>query len=501
MVGGRLGPDLTDQGQQSLSHYSFQKVWGTHSIPHWLREHFRDPARVSPGSIMPPVHAAPEEITSLVTFVLSLYKVDLPANYYALPVLAESRGQRSSLEGTAAYGLFCTACHGPEGKGMPYDSSSTGAPAIGGVGFQAVASDEFIQFTLMEGRGPRLMASWRPTFSGLKPEELPPLVRSIRRWKAEIRPWEIAVRSAGSTRRGKALFDTLCASCHGQKREGGIGPRLDSRELLNRATDRFLYSTLAVGRRNTAMPSWSHLTLEDLRSLVLFLRGDTPVRMLGERSQVSAGDSSRGEPLYQAYCARCHGRHGEGGIGPAILNPDFLAAANDQFLSGTIKHGRSHTPMFGWSQAGIRLPDSTIANLITYMRSASKVAPRQIYPGAVRGRPQHGQELYNEFCRDCHGSNGEGKKAPALNNQEFLNAATNGFLLATITLGRPGTAMPVWSHPEPDRRALSQDERLDLAAFVRTWQKQVIEREWVDFSEDASSPRVRRAGTGGNDSP
>jgi mono/diheme cytochrome c family protein len=157
--------------------------------------------------------------------------------------------------------------------------------------------------------------------------------------------------------------------------------------------------------------------------------------------------------------------------------------------------------MFGWSQAGIHLPDSAIAHLIIYMRSASRVAPRQIYPGATRGRPERGRELYRELCGNCHGINGEGSRAPALNNQEFLNAATNGFLLATITLGRPGTAMPAWSHPEPDRRALSQDERLDLAAFARIWQKQTIDREWVTLSGTASSPRGTPSDTNRNVSP
>jgi mono/diheme cytochrome c family protein len=478
MVGGTLGPDLTDQGRKSSSHYSFQNVPGIPSIPAWLREHFLNPARISPGSLMPPVRASAEEIDALITFMLSLHTLDLPAEYYALPVLAECRGNRRHFGGSEAYALLCRACHGTGGRGMSYDSSQVGAPALGSVGFQAVASDDFIRFTLIEGRGPRLMASWRPVLSGLKGEELEDIFRSLRRWKAEARPWQTVRTAKGSRHEGSRLYASTCAPCHGVQREGGIGPGLGNSGFLALATDRFIYTTIALGRQNTAMPSWSHLNDGELVSLVRFLRGDTPFTG-GEAGLSSAiEDSARGGILFASYCARCHGAHGEGGIGPAILNPDFLAAADDEFLAGTILQGRAHTPMFGWSQAGVHVSGTDVSSILGYMRTMATGIADRIYPGAVLGRPQQGRERYREHCRECHGVNGEGVKGPSLNNQEFLNAASNGFLLATITVGRPGTAMPAWGRAEADRPALSQRERLDLVAFVRVWQTDVIEPGW-----------------------
>jgi len=482
MVGGTLGPDLTEQGAKSLSHYSFRYIEGNRSIPTWLREHFRDPAGVSPGSVMPPVGGSTDDLDALLTFVLSLHPIGLPAEYYSLPVLAESRGNRPGFDGSTGFGLFCSACHGGRGGGTPYDSSSRGAPALGGVGFQAIASDEFIQFALMEGRGTRLMASWRPILSGLRPEELEGILTSIRRWKAPVRRWEDVRAAAGSAVKGSRLFDSKCAPCHGAQREGGIGPRLRNPDFLRLATDLFLYATIAAGRRNTAMPSWSQLTDEEILSLVLFLRGATPYSYSNAARRSSLGDSARGGRMFASYCSRCHGAHGEGGIGPAILNPDFLAAADDAFLAGTIKRGRAHTPMFGWSQAGVRLSAGDVSSIIGYMRATAERPPERIYPGAVLGRPQRGREIFRELCSGCHGVNGEGTKGPALNNQEFLNAASNGFLVATITLGRPGTAMPSWGQPSPDRSPLSQTERLDLVAFIRVWQTDVIDRSWVRAS-------------------
>ncbi|MGB2959613.1 MAG: cytochrome c, partial [Bacteroidota bacterium] len=84
-----------------------------------------------------------------------------------------------------------------------------------------------------------------------------------------------------------------------------------------------------------------------------------------------------------------------------------------------------------------------------------------------------------ELCSSCHGKAGEGIKAPALNSQEFLSGATNGYLLATVTLGRRGTAMPSWGRGTEEYRRLTAAERLDIVAHLRTWQREVLGREWV----------------------
>jgi mono/diheme cytochrome c family protein len=78
------------------------------------------------------------------------------------------------------------------------------------------------------------------------------------------------------------------------------------------------------------------------------------------------------------------------------------------------------------------------------------------------------------LCAECHGEAGEGKKAPALNNQELLGAATNGYLLATVTLGRRGTPMPSWGTGSQQYRRLTAGERKDIVAFIRSWQTVAI---------------------------
>ena len=62
-------------------------------------------------------------------------------------------------------------------------------------------------------------------------------------------------------------------------------------------------------------------------------------------------------------------------------------------------------------------------------------------------------------------------KAPALNNQEFLNAASNGYLLATITVGRSGTDMPPWGYGDQEHPLLTGKQRQDLVAYIRSFQR------------------------------
>ncbi len=69
------------------------------------------------------------------------------------------------------------------------------------------------------------------------------------------------------------------------------------------------------------------------------------------------------------------------------------------------------------------------------------------------------------------GPQGKGLKAPALNNQEFLSAASNGYLMATMTIGRHGTGMPSWGYGQGVVSDPVGKERQDLVAYLRSWQR------------------------------
>jgi cytochrome c oxidase cbb3-type subunit 3 len=135
--------------------------------------------------------------------------------------------------------------------------------------------------------------------------------------------------------------------------------------------------------------------------------------------------------------------------------------------------------MFGWTtdvQGAGRLDRQGVSDIISYMRQNAETEREYIYQGSNPGNAAAGKGLYAANCSECHGINGEGPRAPSLNNQEFLNSATNGYLLATISLGREGTRMPSWGKGSEDHPALGTTARKDIAAYIRSWQRYRIRK-------------------------
>jgi cytochrome c oxidase cbb3-type subunit 3 len=257
----------------------------------------------------------------------------------------------------------------------------------------------------------------------------------------------------------------------------GLAPTLSNQDFLEIASDKFIYHTLIFGRANTAMPAWSQFSAQEISNIIGLIRSWQIKPSLTLSSKVMSGDITKGRDSFDHLCIRCHGKNGTGGIGPAVLNPDFLRAVSDQFLFYTISRGRHRTAMIGWARDLGKLEKVTseeIRNIVAFMRSQEDSIYDQIYAGENVGRASVGMNQYEKLCSECHGYDGEGKNAPALNNQEFLNAASNGFILATISLGRSGTDMPSWGRGTEKYSPLTGDQRNDIVSFIRSWQKQVI---------------------------
>ncbi len=478
-VGGTIGPDLTDQGNKIKESYSFTHVEGKHTIPNWLKMHFINPEKVSPGSQMLKFDLQRAELDALTTFTLGLFKPDLPLEYYSFANLREFKSRRLILDGEEVFALFCVACHGKNGEGKDYKLNKFGVPALNNPDFQSLASNKLIEFTVTHGRGNRQMASWTPHLSGLTQEEINGVTKQIRIWQPTEPSFQEFQVAKGNSNEGGEIYIKHCSMCHGMNGQEGIAPTLNNQDFLGLASNHFFYLTLILGRSNTAMPSWSRFSPQDLKSIVRFIRSWQKIPFKKFNNQQIQGNMNNGQRLYDHLCIRCHGIYGSGGIGPAIMNRDFLQAASDQYLFQTIYHGRGHSAMFGWSKdlgKLERLESEDINDLVAYIRAFQDSVLEIIYPGESTGKPEKGKTLYSKYCSECHGYNGEGKQAPALNNQEFLNAATNGFILATISLGREDTAMPSWGRGSRDYQVLTGEERQDIVAYIRTWHQLVIRR-------------------------
>lgn len=80
-----------------------------------------------------------------------------------------------------------------------------------------------------------------------------------------------------------------------------------------------------------------------------------------------------------------------------------------------------------------------------------------------------GHDLWATNCAACHGTNGEGGTAPALNSQEFLTSVNDDQIHGIIAGGIPGTAMPAWLNDYGG--PLTDQQIAGLVAFIRSWEK------------------------------
>ncbi|HSH28562.1 MAG TPA: cytochrome c, partial [Thiohalobacter sp.] len=147
---------------------------------------------------------------------------------------------------------------------------------------------------------------------------------------------------------GARLYAQMCAVCHGDAGDGGVGVPLRLPAFQAGVPDAYLEQTIRLGRPGRVMPGFDYLSDAEVDAIVEHIRswydGERP-----EFSQAAriAGDAKQGAQLYAKHCAQCHGDQGQGGqgtgvtfsrprdlpiIAPALNNPGFLAAASDAMI-------------------------------------------------------------------------------------------------------------------------------------------------------------------------
>jgi mono/diheme cytochrome c family protein len=369
----------------------------------------------------------------------------------------------------------CSVCHGEDGEG-------TIGPSLNNQSVLTVVSNEFLHDTIVDGRPGTAMPAWRQ----LSTDDVVDLLALFRSWQTQPAQDLPDLHVAGDWQNGALLYAGMCASCHGPDVEGAIGPQLSNPVFLRTASDAMLVEWISHGRTGTPMrPNLKgaqgtvELTRTQIENVVTFLRYRGAREESGGQ-QIGLGFAPRGREHYDRMCAGCHGLKGEGTIGPAIGNPEFLRVASDGFLRGTIVLGRDGTEMRSMGHGGsgiVELQADQIDDLIAYLRNLPDhpLIPHRFVIGADADR---GRELYAQQCAGCHGVEGKGLAgaenkrfdfAPHLNNPDFLRAATDGFLQATIIRGRRGTAMRPFGRGGHGLAELSQEQINDIVAYIRQW--------------------------------
>lgn len=175
---------------------------------------------------------------------------------------------------------------------------------------------------------------------------------------------------------------------------------------------------------------------------------------------------ARGRPLYQAYCASCHGEHGAGDGPDAgrlerkpanFTDPSFMRDETPADFFRVVSLGRRRAAMPAWEEALSVQERWDVIGYLWTLRTA---------PGTLA----EGQGLFLTHCASCHGADGDAHgpyasrlltTAPDLRPIERLAGRADTELYDAVTGGIAGTAMPAF------RKLLTDEERWKTVAFVR----------------------------------
>lgn len=233
---------------------------------------------------------------------------------------------------------------------------------------------------------------------------------------------------------------------------------------------------------NNSRLLWSSLILAGLilAAFQLYLNRE-PARiqtvMAADRQQLI----SAGQALYRQNCASCHGAEGEGADAPALNSKQFLTAAHDEMMFGLIASGIPGSEMPAWSQAhGGPFTDEEIRQMVAFIRSWEPTAP-DLGQQRMRVDAKRGAQIFAGTCAICHGPNGQGGAAPALNDPAKLQQFDDAWYAETIAWGRSAQGMPVWG------TVLSPQQIADLVALIGAWRRgeQIVIGDVAGLLKDA----------------
>ncbi len=297
---------------------------------------------------------------------------------------------------------------------------------------------------------------------------------------------------------GEKLFrERGCKGCHKLDGAGGvIGKALDGVgsqpvayfPMRNVEGERTIYAWMKEhfdDPRNIVVESEMKINLTDeesdlLTTYVLSLRSEEVPKKYRRRSEsgteMAMADQDVGESLYKMYCSACHANGKSSTFDevfnrtiPAIMNPDFLKAADNTYLKTVISEGRAETQMTAWKSDAAGITDDQMGQIIEYLtRERPGEKPEPFGFANFKTDIKIGEELYKVRCMGCHGKEGNGGVGLNLRNPVVQNMADPDFLAITVRDGRKGTHMAAFGK---NGVGFANQDIADVIAYVRTLSK------------------------------
>ena len=381
-----------------------------------------------PGTVMPTWKASmtEDEIWNVVRYIQQIFAKPMmhdpdegdPSGSYADLTNPLDNSIEILDEGKAIFIRECMICHGDAGRGNGlYGTEIQPGPPDFGDGSYGDYTDSDYFWRISEGVPWTAMPAWKIEYSEVDRWKLVHYIRTIFTQTEdgptlpvdgenftfpEFYQTSMTLPEDASYERGKIVFITQCAHCHGA---AGDGQGVDGQYLTPTPADFRTLATLDVtpevegafiarvtyGIQGTAMPKWGEfLTLGDRWDVLKFIfntftgsgmsdgnsvyTDQIPVNFLTLSSDVYVSEGytitpSEGEPLFATYCATCHGDSGEGmgtgtegsaSTGPAAFPSDL----SETYLFWRIWEGVPGSPMAPYQWV---FNHGDVWNLTTYL--------------------------------------------------------------------------------------------------------------------------------------
>src|SRR5262245_57344943 len=171
-------------------------------------------------------------------------------------------------------------------------------------------------------------------------------------------------------------------------------------------------------------------------------RGGNMREFLGLGAAPDPAAAKKGEPLYQANCAGCHGKDGRGAQAPALTRMPLVSHdEKGEKLAPVLKEGRQGMPPFP------KLSQDDVFLISQYLKMQIELAANRGTYGAtysdlrnqVTGDAKKGEAFFQANCANCHSTTGDlakfGTKFPQITvlKNRFLWPATPGPGRAKVT--------------------------------------------------------------------
>jgi len=291
---------------------------------------------------------------------------------------AEGSANKGAIRADVLYHNYCSVCHGDRGDGNSRAKNSLVPPPRDFTRAPELTRDTMITI-ITHGKPGTAMTAWK---SQLNDKEIAALADYVRATFMQL-----ALNP--KLQRGRVVYAQNCMVCHGERGQGspsanGLIPPRDFTTPQARAelTRERMLTSVNNGRPNTAMaPFANRLSANDIDAVVDYIRAGLMLPSAGGISGTNAhsgrqdqlaaegmalpfangltGNIARGEKMYMANCATCHGSKGDGKgprayfINPKprnFIDPKFRLAFNRPAIYTAVHDGRLGAEMPAWSK-------------------------------------------------------------------------------------------------------------------------------------------------------